>query len=1812
MLKIDSISFREFYINEFFDQVREKTRPDYKEENYKLIDELFTLLSSQDEITDGISKLAEEHASSELSIFLFDIFDRAQDYPPSELVDALPEIAEDFVSGLTIMLEEEMEIMTSIDKVIKDLRGEGIPETKPGEKESEQEFSKEDESIEKEIPEETHTFQEYVELSFFEQLHTVLQIQQNEEDTNTKIEFIRILLKTMNKSAKSRSHKSLGSLTSHLSKILPWYTGDTYKPSDIISNLSPMIDAIVTALYDIDDTVINDSVKEGSITIKEIEGVDVEEKKFKQEEIPSEPTTIDSLLSEYFQIEADEHIQKLKKTLKKLQKSPDDEKSLKELLESFQSFKEISMIHGYVILEDFCSEIIALINQSKKEKKEFNINTKSQLDSFLSILKNTDRLKDAREKTPESKELNMLLEYFRNNLFVPSESVKVESVLEEPARESKKNEKTIDAGNQEELTKILRSLLRDLKPQFKKVLTESSSDLNEILSLLNRLHNAVDIIGNQELIQFFDNYIKCVKYCQTIPVDENGAITSKLLTLYNSFTRKAKPDFKYEIYKDRIDKLMSSSSSSNEVSIDDKETLLKIIMENEGLNLQNFYSDLEKFFISKDKSIGEIQTNHFQGLLCNFNLIKCEELGKFPEMFLTIFRSKDLTKADKKVLKSIKNCYGDVVKMISEEGPGANVEEKLSGLKSALFQDEESIDDSEERTSKDDRDNISGEITEIDEPQTTDEEVEIGDSGEEDLDEIFKQESGKYIGIINSAMQELKNNPQDLTPYEPIEKSLHSLKSSARLMGYNDVADLSAPLEKMIEKLHAAEQSLSSDNLFITDKAVRGLESGMRKEEIDIEGLIEELKHIKTVDIITKTDSAFSSASVDEEVTEEQLFADSNEEDEDLLEIFKDESREYIAIVEKANQSLRNNLSDSDALSQLEHAMHSMKTAAKMLGFSEIGQIADSVEIVAVAILRGEIKNNSNIIGGFSKAIDLIKELTKGLKQKSENIDKISSELSLYRLKEIESSQPSSADSGKIEVRSPELDEQTQMFVKEGWELLEKLNRDLLRMEKNPGDTAIFADLNRTIHTLKGSAQILDFKQIGTLTHKIEDLFAKSKGGLNENELDIVFKSVDVMQDLIKSIKSGKGEKSKDISAVIEQVEAILNGTVSEKTENETGGSVIPPMTRPKLVGIENAEDEMDKSEQFIKITTDNLDNLVNMAAELVINKTQLNSYLDKLRRIGETIEDDKKRLSRTDRTITAFMEKNKDGENQSPESIKIDDNVLNDLLSVTNDFKDVISTFDTVSSSFRSITRDFEQNIGQISSLSKSLHDNILQIRLVPTEMLFNRFPRAVRDMAKKLKKKVNLVVEGEQTEMDRALIESLTDPVMHLVRNAIDHGIELPKERKEQGKSEDGIILLKAKRSKNQIIIEVQDDGHGIDPAVVKKEVLNKGLAGADDLEKMNTSEIMEYVFQPGFSTRDEASDVSGRGVGLDVVANQIKKLKGDIRINSTLGKGSIFIIRVPLTLAIAQAIMVKAGEEILAVPLSTVEETVQFQDPELVEKDERAFITVRDKLIPVAYLSSLLNFGISDKVKEETTKTAIIVREAGAMYALIVDGVLGREEIVIKSLGEELSKIPYISGGTVSGDGSVILILDIPSITQKIRADVDEPEEDFSAIERARKIIAEGSKSSTPKMAAKKKSPIKPAKVSIKKKTVSGRAPIALIVDDSISVRKFVSSVLEKNKYATVLAEDGPEALEELKKVKFDIIITDLEMPKMQGFDLIEEIRKQRSFQSIPIVILTGRAGKKHKDRGVELGANAYITKPFKESDLLNTLETFIKIS
>ena len=404
----DRISFSEFYIYEFFDHVREKTRESHDQENFQAIDELFTLLSEQEEITEGIGKLAQERASGELSIFLFDIFDRAQDYPPTELVDALPEIADDFVSGLSIILEEEG-TLSSIKLVNNELRG-SAPErvTSPEIQEEKSTELAPEVQPEKEVEEDTHSFTEYIEQNFISELKTALLVQSSEEDTESYIDFTKILIGDLDKSVEGEIPNVVQNLISQLQKIYPWISGTPYLPSQLMSEFQEIIESYTSLIVELDTDFIENSVKDGKITLPEKE----EEAKFEREEIPEKPTTIDKLLSEYFQVEVDEYVTNLKKIFKDLEKSPDKSEHRNKLIKQFQSFKEICMIHGYVKLEDFCSDMLALLNQAKKENKSYNPGAKDSVDELLSILQKTDIFKDAKAETPESSKIDSLLDEF--------------------------------------------------------------------------------------------------------------------------------------------------------------------------------------------------------------------------------------------------------------------------------------------------------------------------------------------------------------------------------------------------------------------------------------------------------------------------------------------------------------------------------------------------------------------------------------------------------------------------------------------------------------------------------------------------------------------------------------------------------------------------------------------------------------------------------------------------------------------------------------------------------------------------------------------------------------------------------------------------------------------------------------------------------------------------------------------------------------------------------------------------------------------------------------------------------------------------------------------------------------------------------------------------------------------------------------------------------------------------------------------------------------------------------------------------------
>jgi two-component system chemotaxis sensor kinase CheA len=415
-----------------------------------------------------------------------------------------------------------------------------------------------------------------------------------------------------------------------------------------------------------------------------------------------------------------------------------------------------------------------------------------------------------------------------------------------------------------------------------------------------------------------------------------------------------------------------------------------------------------------------------------------------------------------------------------------------------------------------------------------------------------------------------------------------------------------------------------------------------------------------------------------------------------------------------------------------------------------------------------------------------------------------------------------------------------------------------------------------------------------------------------------------------------------------------------------------------------------------------------------------------------------------------------------------------------------------------------------------------------------------------------------------------------MHLLRNTVDHGIEPPDERESLGKSREGLVCLKACYKGNHIFIEVSDDGRGLSIEGIRKKILEKNLVSEADASKFTDDEVIRYIFQPGFSTASNVTELSGRGVGMDVVKTNIEKLKGSIDVMTQPGKGTRFIIKMPLTLAIIQALVIEARGQKFCIPISSVQETINIGVNEVEKVGNKDVVFLREQVIPLVYLGTILEKG-GREYNPEKKIPVVIVTTANDQMGLVVDHLYGKQEIVIKTLGDFLERIPNITGATILGDGQVLLILDVSGIINQANRYVSE-----SLLE------TEGSDRSGQKP----------------------DAPIILIVDDSLTIRNIEKNLLKSAGYKVLTAEDGLEAIEMLRYEKVDMVITDVEMPKMNGYSLAREIRADKRLCHLPLIMITTKSQESDKIRGLKAGADVYIGKPFIQTSLLETIAKLLK--
>jgi two-component system, chemotaxis family, sensor kinase CheA len=586
-----------------------------------------------------------------------------------------------------------------------------------------------------------------------------------------------------------------------------------------------------------------------------------------------------------------------------------------------------------------------------------------------------------------------------------------------------------------------------------------------------------------------------------------------------------------------------------------------------------------------------------------------------------------------------------------------------------------------------------------------------------------------------------------------------------------------------------------------------------------------------------------------------------------------------------------------------------------------------------------------------------------------------------------------------------EMAEIVESFIVESNEILDKLGQNLLELEKNPTNSELHNVIFRAVHTLKGTSSFLGFERLTSLSHKFEDVLNKIRKGelqVTSDKMDVMFEGYDLLKVLLQRIES-KNSDPVDVSAVAAKLEAIALGKAVEVTVNED--ALLAALEDPDLCGdaplapdehVESvkphAEEPAAKAQETasapgapaqatkaadtsIRVDVARLDSLMNLVGELVLGRNRLSQIAHQ--------------MSEREESFPAVRE-----------------------LAETNSHIDFITT---------------------------ELQMAVMKTRMLPISKVFNKLPRLIREVSKEMGKEIDLVLEGEETELDKTLIEELNDPMVHLLRNAGDHGVEVPKDRVAAGKPARGTVTVKAEHEGNHIVISVQDDGKGMDPEKLKRKAIERGLTTENLAREMSAQEAFNFIFAPGFSMAQKVTNVSGRGVGMDVVKTNIQKLKGRIDIESELGKGSKFTIKLPLTLAIIQALLVESNKEVFSIPLESVLEVVRAGGQELSTINGREVMRLRNSVLPLVRLSQILGVKSNGRNKREGEMYVVVVALAEKRLGIVVDSLLGQKEIVIKSLGDYLGTVRGIAGSTILGDGRVIMIIDVGELMNLCAAQV-----------------------------------------------------------------------------------------------------------------------------------------------------------------------------
>ena len=957
----------------------------------------------------------------------------------------------------------------------------------------------------------------------------------------------------------------------------------------------------------------------------------------------------------------------------------------------------------------------------------------------------------------------------------------------------------------------------------------------------------------------------------------------------------------------------------------------------------------------------------------------------------------------------------------------------------------------------------------------------------------------------------------------------------------------------------------------------------------------------------------------------------------ELLEIFLEEAQELDDALAESFNKWRADITNINTLKVLQRHLHTIKGGARMAGIRSIGDLTHEAESIYEAFveyrrapttqwleimqivqdtLSLQVMHMVNHQQSFF-APELIEQLQRF--EKAQVLpDTVNLIVPVPKHHTVAEPQAVEDDSILSNVENTEILTLDRM-IKQSWanglpdpdilevfleeaEALTNNNQYLQLFLDNVSDTVALQALQRDLHTLKGGARMVTANGIADLAHDMESVYedlAHHRRPATKKVLELLVACHDWMADALFILKQQVNpptpalliealqefSKNPDSLKQIpnESLQAQRKAILTAKENRNSAGMVKDISKMPAMIGEFTEQEQSASSNEMIRISGGLIEHMINLSGESAINRARIDmgmsSLTNSLEEMGITVQRLADQLRRMEIELEAQILSQIDDELISHEGfdpLEMDQySSLNQLSkSLTESASDLVDINHTLLEK----TRDSESLLLQLSRTQTELQDGLMNSRMVPFTRLTPRLERTVRQTANELNKSVELTIINADDEMDRTILERITSPLEHMLRNAVDHGIEDSTTRLKAGKERSGNITLEVLREGSEIVINLSDDGRGINVEAVRSKAIAQGLIDAAD-SSLTDLDIMQYIFNAGLSTSKQLTQISGRGVGMDVVISEIRQLGGVVSVVSELGKGSRFTMRLPLTVAVSDALVVRAADRYYAIPLVQIERVVRINPEKLYDyyQSNDATLNFEDADYRVRYLNEILSGNkLNELVVNTNTSLPVIIikNRTGQNIALQVDQIAGsRIEVVVKPLGQQFSNLSGISAATIMGDGSVMLILDLIALMRNAPA--------------LKEVMPS---------------------VGSKHRRLESQ-PTVMVVDDSVTVRKVTSRFLERQGYKVAVAKDGVDAIEILQETIPDLILLDIEMPRMDGFEVAIQIRHNKRLQHIPIIMITSRTGEKHRERALEIGVNDYMGKPFQENELLNKIQMLL---